>query len=72
MAAGKPEKALCILQRIAKENNKELPPGELVATEKHEVCLSAWPRNAPLVATSTRRKLFGTDNFQLSDKIHYS
>ncbi|KAL9981395.1 hypothetical protein ACROYT_G010095 [Oculina patagonica] len=37
MAAGKPEKALCILQRIAKENNKELPPGELVATEKHEV-----------------------------------
>lgn len=72
MAAGKPEKALCILQRIAKENNKELPPGELVATEKHEVCLYAWPRNAPLVATSTRRKLFGTDNFQLSDKIHYS
>ena len=37
MAAGKPEKALCILQKIAKENNKELPPGELVATEKHEV-----------------------------------
>lgn len=37
MAAGKPEKALCILQEIAKENNKELPPGELVLTEKHEV-----------------------------------
>lgn len=40
MAAGKPEKALCILQRIAKENNKELPPGKLVAAEKHEVCYS--------------------------------
>jgi len=38
MAAGKPEKALCILQRIAKENNKELPKGELVITERHEVC----------------------------------
>ena len=38
MTAGKPEKALCILQRIAKENNKELPPGQLVATEKQEVC----------------------------------
>nr|XP_058942080.1 synaptic vesicle 2-related protein-like [Pocillopora verrucosa] len=37
MAAGKPEKALCILQKIAKENNKELPPGELIATEQHEV-----------------------------------
>ena len=37
MTVGKPEKALRILQRIAKENKKELPPGELVATEKHEV-----------------------------------
>lgn len=46
MAAGKPEKALCILQKIAKENNKELPPGELIATEKHEVLiwvLKAFP-----------------------------
>lgn len=39
MAAGKPEKALCILQKIAKENNKELPPGELIATEQHEVLI---------------------------------
>ncbi|XP_020628427.1 synaptic vesicle 2-related protein-like [Orbicella faveolata] len=37
MTAGKPEKALCILQRIAKENKKELPPGQLVVTEKHEI-----------------------------------
>ena len=37
MTVGKPEKALRILQRIAKENKQELPPGELVATEKHEV-----------------------------------
>lgn len=37
MAAGKPEKALAILQRIAKENKCELPSGELVSTEKHEV-----------------------------------
>ena len=46
MAAGKPEKALCILQKIAKENNKELPPGELIATEQHEVLiwvLKAFP-----------------------------
>lgn len=39
MAAGKPEKALCILQKIAKENNKELPQGELIATEQHEVLI---------------------------------
>ena len=39
MAAGKPEKALCILQKIAKENNKELPLGELIATEQHEVLI---------------------------------
>lgn len=37
MTVGKPEKALRILQRIAKENKQELPPGELVATEKPEV-----------------------------------
>ena len=40
MTVGKPEKALRILQRIAKENKQELPPGELVATEKHEVFLT--------------------------------
>ncbi|XP_074635702.1 synaptic vesicle 2-related protein-like isoform X2 [Acropora palmata] len=37
MAAGKPEKALAILQNIAKENKAELPQGDLVSTEKHEV-----------------------------------
>lgn len=37
MAAGKTEKALAILQNIAKENKTELPQGDLVATEKHEV-----------------------------------
>lgn len=40
MTVGKPEKALRILQRIAEENKQELPPGELVATEKHEVFLT--------------------------------
>lgn len=40
MTVGKPEKALRILQRIAQENKQELPPGELVATEKHEVFLT--------------------------------
>jgi len=55
MTAGKPEKALCILQRIAKENNKELPPGELVATEKQEVYMLRQ-RRAPLLSTSTEKK----------------
>ena len=40
MTVGKPEKALRILQRIAQENKQELPPGELVATDKHEVFLT--------------------------------
>ncbi|CAH3194308.1 unnamed protein product, partial [Porites evermanni] len=52
MTVGKPEKALRILQRIAKENKQELPPGELVATEKHEVQLG---RIADLFSPEFRR-----------------
>lgn len=66
MAAGKPEKALCILQRIAKENNKELPPGKLVAAEKHEVCYSGGTHHCYL--PQPRKKLFGTENFQSKKK----
>jgi len=57
MTAGKPEKALCILQRIAKENNKELPPGELVATEKQEVCYEG-DMHVPLLSPQPALTIF--------------